>query len=83
MRRVVLPAKGRKSPTRRAHERQRWFRRGQRWRTGSEGRISVVERRLRRARYRGAQGIHRWVGLGVIADNLINIATHMDRRAAA
>lgn len=85
VRRVVLPAKGRKSPARRAHERQRWFRRGQRWRTGSEGRISVVKRRhgLRRSRYRGAHGMHRWVGLGVIADNLINIATHMDRRAAA
>jgi IS5 family transposase len=85
VRRVVLPAKGRKSVSRRAHERQRWFRRGQRWRTGSEGRISVVKRRhgLRRCRYRGEAGIHRWVGLGVIADNLINIATHVERRAVA
>jgi IS5 family transposase len=85
VRRVVLPAKGRKSPARRAHERQRWFRRGQRWRTGSEGRISVVKRRhgLRRSRYHGADGMHRWVGLGVIADNLINIATGIERRAAA
>lgn len=85
VRRVVLPAQGRKSPTRRTHERQRWFRRGQRWRTGCEGRISVVKRRhgLRRSRYRGADGIHRWVGLGVIADNLINIAAFLDRRVAA
>jgi IS5 family transposase len=85
VRRVVLPAQGRRSPTRRAHERQRWFRRGQRWRTGCEGRISVVKRRhgLRRSRYRGADGIHRWVGLGVIADNLINIAAFLDRRVAA
>jgi transposase, IS5 family len=85
VRRVVLPARGRKSPTRRAHERQRWFRRGQRWRTGCEGRISVLKRRhgLRRCRCHGHQGLHRWVGLGVIADNLINIATYMDRRAAA
>jgi IS5 family transposase len=85
VRRVVLPAQGRKSPARRAHERQRWFRRGQRWRTGCEGRISVLKRRhgLRRSRYHGHHGMHRWVGLGVIADNLINMATYLDRRAAA
>jgi IS5 family transposase len=41
VRRVVLPARGKKSAARRIHERQRWFRRGQRWRTGCEGRISV------------------------------------------
>jgi transposase, IS5 family len=85
VRQVVLPARGRKSTARRTHERQRWFRRGQRWRTGCEGRISVLKRRhgLRRCRYHGRPGMHRWVGLGVIADNLINVATYMDRRAAA
>jgi phage tail protein X len=85
VRRVVLPARGRKSPARRAHERQRWFRRGQRWRTGCEGRISVLKRRhgLRRCRYHGHDGMHRWVGFGVIADNLINVATYLGRRAAA
>jgi transposase-like protein DUF772/DDE family transposase len=85
VRRVVLPARGRKTPARQTHERQRWFRRGQRWRTGCEGRISVLKRRhgLRRCRYHGHQGMHRWVGLGVIADNLINMATYLDRRATA
>jgi IS5 family transposase len=85
VRRVVLPARGRKSAARRTHERQRWFRRGQRWRTGCEGRISVLKRRhgLRRCRYHGHDGMHRWVGFGVIADNLINMATYLDRRAAA
>ena len=85
VRRVVLPFRGRKSVARRAYERQRWFRRGQCWRTGSEGRISVLKRRhgLRRCRYRGADGVHRWVGLGVIADNLINVAAHLERRSAA
>jgi transposase, IS5 family len=85
VRRVVLPWRGRKSVARRAYERQRWFRRGQRWRTGSEGRISVLKRRhgLRRCRYRGPDGIQRWVGLGVIADNLINVATYLERHAAA
>ncbi len=85
VRRVVLPRPGRKSPARRAHERQRWFRRGQRWRVGCEGRISVLKRRhgLRRCRYRGADGTARWVGLGVIADNLVSTATFLNARAAA
>jgi transposase-like protein DUF772/DDE family transposase len=85
VRRVVLPRRGPKSPARRAYEHQRWFRRGQRWRVGSEGRISVLKRRhgLRRCRYHGVEGIHRWVGLGVIADNLMNIATFAHARATA
>ncbi len=72
VRRVVLPTRGRLSPARRAHQRQRWFRRALRWRTGCEGRISVLKRRhgLRRCRYRGPDGMERWVGLGVIANNL-------------
>jgi transposase, IS5 family len=85
IRRVVLPQAGRKTPARRAHERQRWFRRGQRWRVGCEGRISVLKRRhgLRRSRYRGADGISRWVGLGVIANNLVSAATVLRQRTAA
>ena len=85
VRRVVLPHPGRKPPGRRIYERQRWFRRGARWRVGSEGRISVLKRRhgLRRCRYHGADGTARWVGLGVIADNLVNIANFVNARAAA
>jgi IS5 family transposase len=85
VRRVVLPRRGPKSPIRRAYERQRWFRRGQRWRVGCEGRISVLKRRhgLDRCRYHGEDGMHRWVGFGVIADNLMNIATFAKARAAA
>jgi len=65
VRRVVLP-RGRGQP------RPRWFRRALRWRTGCEGRISVLKRRhgLARCRYRGRAGMERWVGLGVIANNL-------------
>jgi transposase, IS5 family len=35
----------------------------------------VIKRRhgLGRSRYSGAEGMKRWVGLGVMADNLINI----------
>lgn len=85
VRRVILPRRGPKSPARRAYERQHWFRRGQRWRVGCEGRISVLKRRhgLRRCRYHGVDGMHRWVGLGVIADNLMNIATFANARATA
>jgi IS5 family transposase len=85
VRHVVLPRPGGKSPARRAYERQRWFRRGQRWRVGCEGRISVLKRRhgLRRCRYHGADGVARWVGLGVIADNLVSTATFLNARAAA
>jgi transposase, IS5 family len=44
-----------------------------RWRTGCEGRISALKRRhgLRRCRYRGLMGVERWVGLGVIANDLL------------
>jgi IS5 family transposase len=85
VRRVILPRPGRKTPERRAFERQHWFRRGQRWRVGCEGRISVIKRRhgLRRCRYRGAEGMSRWIGLGVIANNLVSTATILRHRAAA
>jgi Transposase domain (DUF772)/Transposase DDE domain len=85
VRRVVLPHPGRKTPSRRSYERQRWFRRGARWRVGSEGRISVLKRRhgLTRCRYHGRDGMHRWVGLGVIADNLVTIARFTDHQGAA
>jgi IS5 family transposase len=85
VRRVILPRRGPKSPTRRASERQRWFRRGQRWRVGCEGRISVRKRRhgLNRCRYHGEDGMHRWVGFGVIANNLVSTATFSKARRAA
>ena len=85
VRRVILPRRGPKSAARRAYKRQRWFRRGQRWRVGSEGRISVLKRRhgLRRCRYRGADGMSRWVGLGVIANNLVSTAAVLRMRTAA
>ena len=71
---VSIPNRNSRSPDRRSHQRQRWFRKGQRWRTGGEGRISLLKRRhgLSRCRYRGFEGMQRWVGLGVIADNVIH-----------
>ncbi|MFQ5927737.1 MAG: ISNCY family transposase [Terriglobia bacterium] len=73
VKRVVLPRRGRLSAARRKYQRQRWFRQALRWRSGSEGRISSLKRRhgLTRCRYRGSAGMERWVGLGVIANNLL------------
>ena len=50
-----------------------------------EGRISVVKRRhgLNRCRDKGDGDMQRWVGLGVIGDNLINIGKILSRRASA
>jgi IS5 family transposase len=69
---IVLPKPGRKSEARRQHERQRWFWRGRRFHAGVEGRISVIKRKygLDRCRNRGQDGFERWVGWGVIANNL-------------
>jgi len=82
VKRVCIPNRSTKSLERKREQRKRWFRNGQKWRTGSEGRISVVKRRhgLDRCRYRGYVGINRWVGLGVIADNVINIGRAIERR---
>jgi transposase, IS5 family len=80
VKRVILPQPGRKSEARKRHEKQRWFQRGRRWHAGVEGRISVLKRRneLDRCRDHGVQGFDRWVGWGVIANNL----TAMGRKAA-
>jgi IS5 family transposase len=75
VRRVAIPNRSTKSPERKKLEKQRWFRNAQKWRTGNEGRISLLKRRhgLNRCRYKGQDGMKRWVGFGGIADNLINI----------
>jgi len=72
---IAVPNRGTHSADRKRLQKSRWFKKAQAWRTGCEGRISVIKRRhgLTRCRYRGAEGMKRWVGLGVIADNLINI----------
>jgi len=45
VKRVCIPNRSTKSPERKREQRKRWFRDGQKWRTGCEGRISVVKRR--------------------------------------
>jgi IS5 family transposase len=75
VKRVCIPNRSTKSVERKREQKKRWFKNGQKWRTGCEGRISVVKRRhgMNRCRYKGDDGMKRWVGLAVIADNLINI----------
>jgi transposase, IS5 family len=76
---VSIPNRNTRSEERRRLQKRQWFKNGQKWRTGCEGRISVLKRRhgLARCRYHGMPGLRRWVGLGVIADNLINIGRHL------
>jgi IS5 family transposase len=52
---VSIPNRSTRSEERRKLQKQRWFKQGQKWRTGCEGRISVLKRRhgLARCRYRG------------------------------
>jgi len=83
--RISVPNRKTRSAARREKQKQRWFKRGQRWRTGCEGRISVLKRRhgLDRCLYRGQDGMKRWVGLGIIADNLISMGTVLSASAEA
>jgi IS5 family transposase len=85
VKRVCIPNRSTKSAARKKEQRKRWFRNGQKWRTGCEGRISVVKRRhgLSRCRYKGDAGLKRWVGLGVIADNLISMGNALAKEAKA
>ena len=76
VRHVVLPRQRREGRSRRD-------RAALRWRTGSEGRISALKRRhgLRRCRYRGLPGMERWVGLGILANNLLVLGRASPRTA--
>ena len=82
-RRVSIPRHGTKSQARKERQKKRWFKELQKWRTGCEGRISVLKRRhgLNRSRYKGPNGIQRWVGWGVIADNAIQIGIQLAKQA--
>lgn len=84
VKRIILPKPGRKSTERSQHEAQPWFRRGRRFHAGVEGRISVLKRKhgLDRALYHGEDGFARWVGWGVIANNLTKIGATVAHSAS-
>jgi transposase, IS5 family len=85
IKRIVLPKSGRPSHERNQHEKQRWFRRGFRFRAGIEGRISVLGRAfgLNLCLDHGEEGMERWVGWGIVAHNLRQIARTQAARQAA
>lgn len=84
VKRVALPRTGRVSKERRELERSAWWRRAYRFRAGIEGRISVLRRKygLERCRYRGENGMGRWIGWGILAHNLAKISQTVAARTA-
>jgi len=76
---VSIPVRGKASRERRLEQKQLWFKRLQRFRAGSEGRISLLKRvfGLDRSLMRGNQGTAIWVGQGIFAHNLWQAARIM------
>jgi IS5 family transposase len=80
--RVAVPGRGRLSEARAERQRERWFRRALRWRSGIEARIATLKHRfgMLRASYKGERGFERYVGWCVITHNLVSIARDQVRR---
>ena len=77
VKRVCIPKKGKISKERKQQQKSRWFKQGQKFRAGAEGRISVMKRQhgFDRCRNKGQAGIDCWIAWGVIAKNLKVMAT--------
>jgi IS5 family transposase len=82
VKKVALPARGRLSAKRAQQQKQRWFRRGLRWRAGIEATMSTLKHpfSMARATYKGDRGFQRYVGWCVITKNLFSIARYQQRR---
>jgi IS5 family transposase len=74
---VAIPRKGQPGQARREHEHSRRFRDLVKWRTGVEGRISHLKHRFgwRRTLMDGRAGAAIWCGHGVLAHNLVKVAS--------
>jgi IS5 family transposase len=85
VKKVCLPKAGKKSAEREEHEHKRWFKRARNFRAGIEGRISILMRTfgLDRCLEHGEEGMGRWVGWGILAHNLRQIARKQVARQAA
>src|SRR5438132_1165566 len=80
---VCIPQRGgKKAPEREAYERSADFKAGQRFRAGIEGRISVLfrGRGMKRCLARGNDRFRAFVGIAVLANNLMKIAELLIRR---
>jgi IS5 family transposase len=73
---VVIPRKARPTQGPRADEHRKAFRRTNKWRTDTEGRISYLKRGYGwdRTRIDGIEGAPVWTGHGVLAHNLVKIS---------
>ena len=75
-----LPQRGgTKTPERAAYEKSRRFKQGQKFRAGVEGRISVLARGrgMRRCRLKGKHRFELFIGLVVLANNLLVLGRHL------
>ena len=82
---VCIPQRGGgKTPAREAYEKSAAFKKGQRFRAGIEGRISVLfrGRGMKRCLAEGHQRFELWVGAAVLANNLMRIATLLTKRSS-
>ena len=82
---VCIPQRGgKKTPEREAYEKSADFKQGQRFRAGIEGRISVLfrGRGMKRCLAEGHERFELWVAAAVLANNLMNVAALLTRRAS-
>ena len=82
---ICIPQRGgSKTPPRQAYERSVAFKRGQRFRAGIEGRISVLMRGrgMKRCRAEGAERFTLFVGAAVLANNLMIVAAMLTKRSS-
>lgn len=73
---------GEKTPKRAAYEKSRAFKKGQRFRAGIEGRISVLfrGRGMKRCLLHGRERFEVFVGMAVLANNLLVLAALLQKR---
>lgn len=82
---VCIPQRGgTKTPEREAYEKSPAFKKGQRFRAGIEGRISVLfrGRGMKRCLAEGYKRFELWVGAAVLANNLMTIASLLTMRSS-
>ncbi len=73
---------GQKTPERQAYEKSRAFKKGQRFRAGIEGRISVLfrGRGMKRCLAHGRDRFEVFVGMAVLANNLLVLAALLNKK---
>ena len=70
---VSIPVKGKRTGRRERTEKSNWFKGLQAWRSGGEGKISLLKRKygVRRTKVRGDRSTEIALGWGIIAHNLV------------